>query len=156
MPEIVLATLNAGYIHASFGLRCLRANLGDLRARSALVEFTTNQRLLEIAEAILAQRPRILGLGVFVWNVAPSTALVALLKRIRPELVVILGGPEVSYECDQQEIVRLADHVLTGEAQNYSGCAARPRPRGAAIRRIYRRRHRAPVGVRRSVARLPV
>jgi radical SAM superfamily enzyme YgiQ (UPF0313 family) len=116
MPEIVLATLNAGYIHASFGLRCLRANLGDLRARSALVEFTTNQRLLEIAEAILAQRPRILGLGVFVWNVAPSTALVALLKRIRPELVVILGGPEVSYECDQQEIVRLADHVLTGEA----------------------------------------
>jgi Protein of unknown function (DUF4080)/Radical SAM superfamily/B12 binding domain len=116
MPEIVLATLNAGYIHASFGLRCLRANLGDLRPRSALAEFTTNQRPLEIAEALLAQQPRILGLGVYVWNVAASTGLVALLKRIRPELVVILGGPEVSYECDQQEIVRLADHVITGEA----------------------------------------
>jgi Protein of unknown function (DUF4080)/Radical SAM superfamily/B12 binding domain len=115
MPEIVLATLNAGYIHASFGLRCLRANLGDLRPRSALAEFTTNQRLHEIAEALLAQQPRILGLGVYVWNVTASTGLVALLKRIRPELVVILGGPEVSYECDRQEIVRLADHVIAGE-----------------------------------------
>jgi hypothetical protein len=116
MPEIVLATLNAGYIHASFGLRCLRANLGELRPRSALAEFTTSQRPLEIAEAILAQQPRILGLGVYVWNVAAATGLVALLKRIRPELVVILGGPEVSFECDRQEIVRLADHVITGEA----------------------------------------
>jgi radical SAM superfamily enzyme YgiQ (UPF0313 family) len=116
MPEIVLATLNAGYIHASFGLRCLRANLGDLRPRSVLVEFTTKQRPIEIAEAILAQQPRILGLGVYVWNVSASTALVALLKRVRPDLTVILGGPEVSYDCSQQEIVRLADHVITGEA----------------------------------------
>ena len=63
MPEIVLSTLNARYIHASFGLRCLRANLGELRARSALTEFTINQRPLDIAEAILTLRPRILGLG---------------------------------------------------------------------------------------------
>lgn len=116
MPEIVLATLNARYIHASFGLRCLRANLGELRARSALAEFTISQRPLEIAEAILQLQPRILGLGVYIWNVAPTTELVALLKRLRPGLTVILGGPEVSHECEQQEIVRLADHVITGEA----------------------------------------
>jgi radical SAM superfamily enzyme YgiQ (UPF0313 family) len=116
MPEIVLSTLNARYVHASFGLRCLRANLGELRPRSALAEFTITQRPLETAEAILALQPRILGLGVYVWNVAPLTELVALLKRLRPELCIILGGPEVSYECDQQEIVRLADHVVTGEA----------------------------------------
>jgi hypothetical protein len=41
--------------------------------------------------------------------------LVANLKRLQPELTVIIGGPEVSYECDQQEIVRLADYVITGE-----------------------------------------
>jgi radical SAM superfamily enzyme YgiQ (UPF0313 family) len=116
MPEILLATLNARYLHASFGLRCLRANLGDLKPRSSLAEFTINQHPVEIAAAILAQQPRILGLGVYIWNVAVSTGLVALLKRIRPELTVILGGPEVSYECDRQEIVRLADHVITGEA----------------------------------------
>jgi hypothetical protein len=38
MPSIVLATQNAKWIHASFGLRCLRANLGELRERSVIVE----------------------------------------------------------------------------------------------------------------------
>ena len=32
MPEIVLATLNAKFIHAAFGLRYLFANLGELQA----------------------------------------------------------------------------------------------------------------------------
>ena len=115
MPDIVLATLNAKYIHAGFGLRYLLANLGELRARATLAEFVVSQRPLEIAERILTQKPRIVGLGVYIWNVATTTELVALLKKIRPDLVVILGGPEVSYETDQQEIVRLADYTITGE-----------------------------------------
>ena len=115
MPDIVLATLNAKYIHAGFGLRYLLANLGELRSRATLAEFVIKQRPLEIAERILALKPRIVGLGVYIWNVAPTTELVALLKKIRPELVVILGGPEVSYETDQQEIVQLADYTITGE-----------------------------------------
>jgi len=115
MPDIVLATFNAKYIHASFGLRCLLANLGALRARAALVEFTTQERPLDVAERLLALEPRIVGLGVYVWNVAPTTVLVALLKRLRPELVVVLGGPEVSHESEVQEIVRLADYTVAGE-----------------------------------------
>ena len=117
VPDIVLATLNAKYIHASFGLRCLRANLGELRARSALVEFTIQERPLDVAERILALEPQIVALGVYVWNVAPTTELVALLKRLRPELVVILGGPEVSHETEAQEIVRLADCTICGEGE---------------------------------------
>lgn len=116
MPDILLATINAKYIHASFGLRCLRANLGALRDRSELVEFTLDQRPLEIVEQLLARKPRVVGLGVYIWNAAPSLEVVALLKKIRPELPVVLGGPEVSYETEEQEIVRLADHVVTGEA----------------------------------------
>jgi radical SAM superfamily enzyme YgiQ (UPF0313 family) len=116
MPDIVLATLNAKYIHASFGLRYLMANLGGLRERARIAEFHINQTPLEITEAILLHEPRIVGLGVYIWNVAQTTELVALLKRIRPELIVILGGPEVSFETEGQEIVELADHVITGEA----------------------------------------
>ncbi len=116
MPDIVLATLNARYVHSAFGLRYLLANMGDLQPRTALLEFDINQRPLDIVEAILAAEPRIVGLGVYIWNVTPTTEVVALLKRLRPELIVILGGPEVSYETDQQEIVALADHVITGEA----------------------------------------
>jgi len=115
MPDIVLATLNAKYIHASFGLRYLLANLRELRPRAVLEEFIINQRPLEIAEKILAHNPRVVGLGVYIWNVTLTTELVALLKKIRPDLIVVLGGPEVSYESDQQEIVRLADYTITGE-----------------------------------------
>src|SRR5207249_254699 len=58
----------------------------------------------------------IIGLGVYIWNATETLELVGALKRIRPETIIILGGPEVSFECDQQEIVTLADYVITGEA----------------------------------------
>ena len=116
MPDILLATLNAKYIHAAFGLRYLLANMGELKPRTELLEFDINQKAVDIAEVILARRPRILGLGVYIWNVALTTELIGMLKRARPDLVIVLGGPEVSFECDQQEIIRLADHTITGEA----------------------------------------
>jgi radical SAM superfamily enzyme YgiQ (UPF0313 family) len=116
MADIVLSTLNAKFIHAAFGLRYLLANLGELRARAELVEADINQRPLEIAGALLARQPKILGLGVYIWNARETTELVAILKRLRPGLRIILGGPEVSYEWEDQPLVRLADHVITGEA----------------------------------------
>ena len=116
MPDIVLSTLNAKFIHPAFGLRYLFANLGEFQQRAVLAEFDINQRPIDIAEALLARNPRIIGLGVYIWNVAPTTELVATLKRIRPEIIIVLGGPEVSYETEQQAVVQMADHVITGEA----------------------------------------
>jgi radical SAM superfamily enzyme YgiQ (UPF0313 family) len=116
MPDIVLTTLNAKFIHAAFGLRYLLANLGDLQSRAILAEFDINQRPLDIAEALLAHRPRILGVGVYIWNVAETLEVLAAIKRIEPDVLIVLGGPEVSYEIDEQPIVRLADYVIAGEA----------------------------------------
>jgi radical SAM superfamily enzyme YgiQ (UPF0313 family) len=114
--RIVLATLNARYIHAAFGLRYLLANLGELREQATIAEFDINQRPLEIVERLLGLSPTLVGFGVYIWNVAQTTEVVALLKRLRPDIRVVLGGPEVSYETEAQEIVRLADHTITGEA----------------------------------------
>jgi len=137
MPDIVLTTLNAKYIHAAFGLRYLMANLGPLRERARIVEFDINQRPVDMAEMLLAQNPRIIGLGVYIWNVAPATELVATLKRLRPDVIVILGGPEVSYEPEQQEIVRLADHVITGEADlKFAAVCAQVLERRSPTRRV--------------------
>jgi radical SAM superfamily enzyme YgiQ (UPF0313 family) len=116
MADIVLTTLNAKYPHAAFGLRYLLANLGPLRASAVIVEFDINQRPVEIAEALLARNPKIIGFGIYIWNVALATEVVAILKRVRPGLTVIIGGPEVSYEVETQPIVQLADYVITGEA----------------------------------------
>jgi radical SAM superfamily enzyme YgiQ (UPF0313 family) len=116
MPDIVLSTLNAKYIHAAFGLRYLLANMGPLQPRTCLAEFDINQRPLDIVEAILALNPKIIGFGIYIWNVAETTEVVTTLKRVRPGIIIVLGGPEVSYEVDQQRIVELADYVITGEA----------------------------------------
>lgn len=116
MPEIVLTTLNAKFIHAAFGLRYLFANLGQLQPRAVIAEFDINQRPLDIAEILLAREPKIIGFGVYIWNVLETCEVISTIKRIRPEIKIILGGPEVSYETAEQEIVRLADHVITGEA----------------------------------------
>ncbi len=116
MTPIVLTTLNARYAHASFGLRYLMANLGPLKSKAAILEFDISQRPIDIAEEILALNPTIVGIGVYIWNAELSAQLVAILKRIRPDLIVVIGGPEVSHETDKQDICRLADYTITGEA----------------------------------------
>jgi radical SAM superfamily enzyme YgiQ (UPF0313 family) len=116
MPDIVLTTLNAKYIHAAFGLRYLYANLGELQPRAVIAEFDINLRPLDIAEALLARNPGIIGFGVYIWNTVETAEVITTIKRVRPEIKIILGGPEVSYETEGQTIVELADHVITGEA----------------------------------------
>jgi radical SAM superfamily enzyme YgiQ (UPF0313 family) len=116
MANIILTTLNAKFIHSAFGLRYLYANLGDLQPEAAILEFDINQRPIDIVEAILARKPQIVGLGVYIWNVIPTTEVVSLLRRVAPHLKLVLGGPEVSYEWEHQEIVQLADYVIPGEA----------------------------------------
>lgn len=92
MPTLVLSTLNARYHHASMGLRYLYANLKEHQSQAQIVEFTINQRPIDIAEQILALQPKILGLGVYIWNIIETTELVALLKVLNPQLTIVLGG----------------------------------------------------------------
>jgi radical SAM superfamily enzyme YgiQ (UPF0313 family) len=111
---IVLSTLNARYAHASLGLRYLLANMGPLQDKTSLREFVIGTRAADIVEKLLEGAPRIVGFGVYIWNVEETTRVVAMLKRVAPSIVIVLGGPEVSHECGEQEIVRLADYVITG------------------------------------------
>lgn len=128
-PRILLATLNAKYIHASLGLRYLLANMArhgggpqgqDLRAITAMCEFTIQRPAQQVVDALLARlgpadgAVHIVGWGVYIWNIRQTTEVVRLLKAQRPAIRVVLGGPEVSYENEALEIVQLADHVITG------------------------------------------
>ncbi|NCA69496.1 MAG: DUF4080 domain-containing protein [Sphingobacteriia bacterium] len=112
--QIVLATLNARYAHTSLALRALRANLGELREVCALRELVIGVSPETAVEQWLAGRPRLVALSVSVWNVVPLTRVVELIKQRAPEVVVVLGGPEVSHEVESQAICALADHVVTG------------------------------------------
>ncbi|MDW5418157.1 DUF4080 domain-containing protein [Iodobacter sp. CM08] len=112
--SIILSTLNARYTHASLGLRYLLANMGDLQVDTQLAEFVIGMKTTEIVEQLLAKQPKIIGFGVYIWNVEETCRVVAMLKRVAPQIKLILGGPEVSYETAEQEIVKLADFVITG------------------------------------------
>lgn len=111
---ILLSTLNARYTHASLGLRYLLANMGPLQERTTIQEFVIGAKTTDLVERILAHGPRIVGFGVYIWNVEETTRLVAMLKRVAPDVTIVLGGPEVSHETGEQEIVKLADYVVTG------------------------------------------
>ncbi|MES2324897.1 MAG: DUF4080 domain-containing protein [Pseudomonadota bacterium] len=111
---ILLSTLNARYAHASLGLRYLLANMGPLQEQTRLQEFVIGAKTTEIVERLLAHAPRIIGFGVYIWNVEETARVVAMLKRVAPEVAIVLGGPEVSYESAEQQIVQLADYLVTG------------------------------------------
>ena len=117
---ILLAAINAKWIHPSLSLRLLKANLGPLENSCAIMEFALRQPLREKIEPILAARPRILGLSVSIWN---HTATLELLRELRkewegrsgnPRPVVVLGGPEVSYLPPDAEIFNYADYCIMG------------------------------------------
>lgn len=114
MSDIVLTTLNARFSHASMGLRYLRANMGELREHTQIIEFILQSRPIDIVEKLLKNNPKIIGLGVYIWNIDQCTQVVGLLKTIRPDIYIVLGGPEVSYEVEEQKICALADYVITG------------------------------------------
>ncbi len=111
---ILLSTLNARYAHASLGLRYLLANMGDLQATTQIREFVIGAKTADVVEKLLEQKPQIVGFVVYIWNVEETTKVVAMLKRVSPQTIVVLGGPEVSYEPEQQAIVQLADYLITG------------------------------------------
>ncbi|MDR1597052.1 MAG: DUF4080 domain-containing protein [Treponema sp.] len=127
MSGIILATINAKWIHPSLALRLLKANLGDLEPHCEILEFALRQPLAEKTGPILAARPRILGLSVSIWN---HTATVELLEALTKEWnsgqrspafvskpIVVLGGPEASYLRPHAELFRYADYVIRGEGE---------------------------------------
>ncbi|MDR1253294.1 MAG: cobalamin-dependent protein [Treponema sp.] len=126
MAAIVLAAVNAKWIHPSLALRLLKANLED-PDQCAIAELALRQPLAEKTAAILAESPRILGISVSVWNHGATVELLGELERIwrmtaarssgprRP--VIVLGGPEVTYLPKAADIFRFADFVIRGEGE---------------------------------------
>lgn len=137
MPDIVLTTLNARYIHASIGLRSLLANLKELESKAEIIEFTTADRLQDIAEKILALQPRIIGIGVYIWNVLQVAQLTQIIKLLSPESIVVLGGPEAGHPPYRVNL-DAADHIIEGEGETsfYQLCRTLSAQPGSADRII--------------------
>jgi hypothetical protein len=116
MKNILLTTLNARYSHTSLGLRYLFANLKELKSEASILEFVINSSIQTIAEQILSYQPKIIGIGVYIWNAFDVGELVNIIKKVSPKTIVVLGGPEVSFLPLRVNFDR-ADYIICGEGE---------------------------------------
>lgn len=114
--QILLCAVNSTYQHAAFGLRYLKANLNELSDLCRIQEFTIAQDPKDIAEKILLKKPQILGFGVYIWNTLEVLEILKIIKKVAPEIIIVLGGPEISYETKKQEHLYFSDFIIPGEA----------------------------------------
>jgi radical SAM superfamily enzyme YgiQ (UPF0313 family) len=116
MKDIVLATINARYTHCSVGLRYLYANLKELRDAAVIQEYDIADNCQQIAEEILALSPKIVCLGIYIWNAQESQAVIKIIKKVYPDIYIIIGGPEVSYQPLRVDFSK-ADYIIQGEGE---------------------------------------
>lgn len=113
--SILLCTLNSTYQHCAFGLRYLYANLGELQPQAQIIEFTIKENPRTIVEAILKIQPRIVGFSLYIWNADETLKVLMTLKKVAPHIIIVLGGPEISFETETQAHLKWCDYVIKGE-----------------------------------------
>ncbi|MDD4699797.1 MAG: DUF4080 domain-containing protein [Oscillospiraceae bacterium] len=119
--KVVIGTLNSKYIHSSLAPWCLLAGIAtycDEEISAEVVEGTINEKLENAAERILAGRPQVIGLSCYIWNISKTKDLITLIKNKLPNSIVVLGGPEVSYNAYSiLEQTSAVDYVISGEGE---------------------------------------
>ena len=116
--NVVLSTLNSKFIHSSLALRYLKA-YGQAHGQAYdIVEYTINMPVLHILGDITERNIDVLGFACYIWNIEMTLHIVDMVKAVRPDIKIILGGPEVSFTAD--EILNrcaAVDYVVQGEGE---------------------------------------
>lgn len=114
--KTIITTLNAKYIHTSLALRLLYVANRE-QHNIAFKEFIIKEKAETIAESLLTENPNTIGFGVYIWNVEQTKAVIVELKRRAPYLIIIVGGPEVTYEPEFFLSNWQIDYVISGEGE---------------------------------------
>ena len=116
--KILLASLDAKYIHSNLALKYLHAVSAEARDRVEIREFTINQERDLVYTELMRSEPDVIGFSCYIWNIDQILALADTLKKANPNIRILLGGPEVSWRAE--EILRdnaAVDMILTGESE---------------------------------------
>lgn len=114
--KTLLTTLNAKYIHKSLSLRLLYVACKD-QYDIDFIEYTIKDRIDDIVYNLLQQHADVIAFSVYIWNMEQIQEICHQLKRIKPELTLILGGPEVSYDIDYFFDTFHMDYIISGEGE---------------------------------------
>jgi len=99
--KIVLVAINAKYIHSNPAVYSLKAYAGENRNEIEIAEYTINNRREDIISDLYRKKPEVLAFSCYIWNWELIKSLFADLKKILPNVIIWLGGPEVSFEADK-------------------------------------------------------
>ncbi|MCY7484883.1 B12-binding domain-containing radical SAM protein [Paenibacillus alvei] len=115
--KVVLATLNAKYIHTSLAIRCLKAHCeGEFDVDIA--EYTIKDPVMNIVSDLYQREPDVIGFSCYIWNIEETIKVVNMLRKVRPEIRIVLGGPEVSYDTKEwMERLSDVDFIVMGEGE---------------------------------------
>ncbi|WP_100399697.1 B12-binding domain-containing radical SAM protein [Bacillus sp. FJAT-44742] len=115
--KVVISTLNAKYIHTCLALRCLKA-YAEPDYQLEMAEYTIKDPAMNIVTSLFEKEPDVIGFSCYIWNIEETIQVVSMLKKIRPELTIVLGGPEVSYDTKYwMERIPEVDFIVMGEGE---------------------------------------
>jgi anaerobic magnesium-protoporphyrin IX monomethyl ester cyclase len=115
--NIVLTTLNAKYIHTNLAVRCLRAYV-EPEHQVQMVEYTIKDPSINIVTDLFKYNPDTIGFSCYIWNIEETIKVIGMIKKIKPEVTIILGGPEVSYDITYWlERLGDVDFIVIGEGE---------------------------------------
>lgn len=116
--NVLLTAINAKYIHSNLAVYSLKANAGPYAGRVDIAEYSINHRREEILQGIYDHSPAVVGFSCYIWNIEYVLDVAADLRSILPDTVIVLGGPEVSYDApDVLERNPFVDAVMVGEGE---------------------------------------
>ena len=97
--KFLLAAIHAKYIHTGLAVYSLRSYVGEeMRESVEVAEYTINQQTEDILADLYRRKPDVIGFSCYIWNFSTVKKLMREFHKLRPEVPVWLGGPEVSYE----------------------------------------------------------
>lgn len=115
--KVLLLALNAKYIHTSLALRYIKSYCKDYESHITILETTINNNETEMIKAIYKEKPDIIGISCYIWNMSFVKTLIPTLRKLLPHTTLVLGGPEVSYEGDHLFEALDIDLVMEGEGE---------------------------------------
>ena len=118
MKKILLIAINARYSHPNLALRYLRSSVKDLPYTCIIQECTTKLGPEAITASIVRQKPDAMAFSVYIWNVELIKAILPVIKKDMPDALVIMGGPEVSYNAhDWLRQYSAIDYIIVGSGE---------------------------------------
>lgn len=124
VKKILLVAVNSRFNQVSLAIRSIEAyvrkNAPHYQTHFTLetAYFTINQPLLEILSGIADAAPDAIFFSVYIWNVDLTMHIISELKKILPDCLIGVGGPEVSY--DAEKVLgenKALDLVMAGEGE---------------------------------------